>query len=81
MKNKLDLGKFRSSSIGTTVESSDSELKIEMTFSSVSWFFITFFGTTRIPQKITFTCLETKEDFEVLTDRKLIEYYLLFTKK
>lgn len=81
MKNKLDLAKFKTSSVGTTVESKDDLLDIKMQYSSISWFFITFFGTTRIPLKITFTCKKTNEVFEVLTDKKLIEYFITFSSK
>ncbi len=81
MKNKLDLSKFKTSSVGTNVESPDKELNIEMKFSSISWFFITFFGTTRTPREIKFTCLKTNEVFETLDDKELIQYYLLLTKK
>ena len=81
MKNRLDLSKFKTSSAGTTVDSPISQMKAQMSYSSLSWFFITFFGTTRIPEKIVFTCLKTNEVFEEITDKKLIEYYITFRAK
>lgn len=81
MKNKLDLKKFKASSVGTTVDSNDIDLSVNIEYSSVSWFFITFFGTTRVPKKIIFTCKKTNEIFEVLTDKNLITHYMTYTTK
>ncbi|MCT4642423.1 MAG: hypothetical protein N4A33_09015 [Bacteriovoracaceae bacterium] len=81
MNNTLDLSKFKQSSIGTHVDSPDSVLKVDMKYSGISWFFITFFGTTRIPKEVTFTCLKTGEVFEHLLDRSLIEYFITFRRK
>lgn len=81
MKNRLDISKFKTSSVGTTVDSPINEMKVEMSYSGLSWFFITFFGTTRIPEKVVFTCLKTNEVFEEISDKKLIEYYITFRTK
>ncbi len=81
MNNFLDLSKFKTSSAGTTVESDEALLDIKYTFSKVGWFFITFFGTTQTPKEISFTCKQTSEEFEVLTDKKLIVYYMLYTRR
>lgn len=81
MKNKLDLTKFKTSSIGTTVDSSDKDLSVDIEYSSVSWFFITFFGTTRVPKEINFTCIKTNERFESIKDKKLMVHYMTYTKK
>lgn len=80
-KNRINISLFKSSSAGTTVDSKDDVLDVKMEYSSVSWFFITWFGTTRIPKKITFTCLKTNEVFEVLKDKKLMEHYITFRTK
>lgn len=81
MDNYLDLSKFKSSSVGTNVESGDELVKINYEFTPIGWFFITFFGTTQTPTKITFTCLKTHEKFESLTDKSLIKYYMLLARK
>lgn len=81
MENYLDLNKFKSSSVGTNVDSDEEILKVDYVFTSVGWFFITFFGTTQTPTKITFTCKKTGEVFEELTDKELIKYYMLYTKR
>jgi hypothetical protein len=81
MKNKLDLTKFKISSIGTTVGSSDKDLLVEIQYSSISWFFITFFGTTRVPKEINFTCIKTNEKFESLTNKDLMVHYMTYTTK
>lgn len=81
MDNYLDLSKFKQSSIGTTVESELTDLKIEYKFSWIGWFFLTFFGTTQTPTSISFTCLKSGELFEHLKSKDLIKYYMLYTKK
>lgn len=81
MSNFLDLSKFKKSSIGTTVESDLESLKIDYSFTRIGWFFITFFGTTQTPTSIKFTCLKSGEVFECLTDKELIKYFMLYTRK
>ncbi len=81
MSNFLDLSRFKVSSINTNIESADEKLKIDYVYSAIGWFFISFFGTTWIPKSISFTCIETNEVFEHLTDKELIKYYMLYSKK
>ena len=81
MSYKLDISKYKKSSIGTTVDSDESQVKLDYKYSGMAWFFVTWFGTTRMPYEIKFTCLETKEEFEILTDKGLIEHYMLYRKK
>ena len=81
MSDFLDLSHFKTSSIGTTVESGDDELSVDYNFSSIGWLFITFFGTTQTPTKITFTCKKSEEVFEVLMDKEKIKYYMLYMKR
>lgn len=81
MDNYLDLSKFKTSSIGTNVDSTDDVLQIDYEFTWLGWFFITFFGTTQTPTKISFTCKKTGEVFEVLEDKKMIKYYMLLCRK
>ena len=79
MSAQLDLTKFKTSSIGTTVDSIDL-VDIDFKYTWIGWFFITFFGTTRLPRKVSFTCKQTGELFEVLENQKLIEHFMLFRR-
>lgn len=79
--NSLNLDLFKHSSIGTTVESSAEFLAVEYEYTLVGWFFITIFGTTQRPRKISFTCIKTNEVFEVITEPKLIDYFTYYSKK
>lgn len=81
MYNTLDLNLFKKSSIGTNVDGTDKEVHAVYNYTAVDQFFVWFFGTTRMPKKITFTCISTGEVFEELTDIKLIEHYMLYRKK
>lgn len=81
MDYKLDLSRFKSSSSGTNVDDHESKVDITYKYSGMAWFFVTWFGTTRLPYEIRFTCRETGEEFEVLTDKKLIENYMLYRRK
>jgi len=76
---KLDL--FKTSSAGTNVEAGENELVVGYKYSGIAWFFVTWFGTTRLPYEIKFTCLKTNEVFEILTDKGLIEHYMLYRRK
>lgn len=80
MGNFLDLSKFKASSVGTTVDSPPDKLKIDFDYSTTGWFFITIMGTTWHPKKVTFTCLQSGEVFETLTDSHLIQYYMTYRK-
>lgn len=80
-ENGLDLSLFQMSSAGTHVDCSEESLNVEMRYSAISWFFVWFFGTTRMPEEIKFICLETGEVFERLTDKSLIQHYMLYCKK
>lgn len=79
--NRLDMNLFKVSSVGTHVDELEDKLKVSYEYSSVAHFFVWFFGTTRMPNRISFTCLRTNEVFEVLTDKKLIEHYMLYCRK
>jgi hypothetical protein len=81
MDNYLDLSKFKTSSIGTNVESHVDALQINFEFTWIGWMFITLIGTTQTPTKITFICKKTEEVFEVLEDKKMIKYYMLLCRK
>lgn len=81
MSYELNLNLYKKSSVGTDVDREEAELDIEYKYSSLAWFFVTWFGTTRMPYEIRFTCKKTDETFEILTDKKLIEHYMLFRKK
>lgn len=72
---------FKKSSIGTTVDSDEKDLRVEYKYSSLSWFFITFFGTTRMPYQIDFFCKNTEELFESITDKERISHYMTFRRK
>lgn len=80
-ENILNIELFKTSSIGTHVDSFDDKLKVDLQYTSIAWFFVWFFGTTRMPIKITFTCLKTGEVFETVTDKKLIEHYMFYCRK
>ena len=77
----LNLSKFKTSSIGTDVNSGEDRLEIGYKYSSIAWFFVTWFGTTRMPYEISFTCKKSGEIFEVIKDKKLIEHYMLYRRK
>lgn len=79
-ENRIDLSKFKVSSVGTNVDSPDSELEVELKYSGIAWFFVTWFGTTRMPYEIIFKCKKSQEVFETLTDEKLIEHYMTFRR-
>lgn len=81
MEYVLDKSLFKQSSIGTHVDDDESHVSINYKYSPVAWFFVTWFGTTRLPYEISFTCKQTGEVFEVLTDKKLIEHYMLYRRK
>lgn len=81
MEYKLDLLRFKTSSIGTTVDCDESDLSVSYKYSGVAWFFVTWFGTTRLPYEIRFTCKKAGEEFEVITDKTLIEHYMLYRRK
>lgn len=72
---------FKKSSAGTHVDAGEAELIVDYKYSGVAWFFVTWFGTTRMPYEIKFKCRKTNEEFEVLTDKNLIEHYMLYRKK
>lgn len=79
--NTLDLTRYKTSSIGTDVDATDDQLKVEYKYTAIGYFFVWFFGTTRMPIEINFTCLQTGEVFEKLTDKTLIEHYMLYRRK
>ena len=81
MEYSIDHSLFKKSSVGTTVDSADSELTIDLKYSGMAWFFVTWFGTTRLPFEIRFTCRKTGEEFETLRDKKLIEHFMLYRRK
>lgn len=81
MEYKINQSLFKKSSLGTHVDSGDEFLEIELKYSGMAWFFVTWFGTTRLPYEINFTCKKSGEVFEVLKDKKLIEHYMLYRKK
>ncbi len=81
MINKVDIERFKKSSIGTHVDSDEDELKVDFKYSGVSWFFITFFGTTRMPYQIDFYCKKTEELFESITDQERIQHYMTLRRK
>ena len=81
MDYKLNLELFKAASSGVTVDSPDDLVKVDYDYSLIAWFFVTWFGTTRLPKKIAFTCIKTKEVFEELTSKDLIEHYMLYRKK
>lgn len=80
-ENVLDLSLFKTSSVGTTVDSYEDEVQIDYDFSWISWLFITCLGTTRLPRAIKFTCKKTGEVFEVVTDEKRIKHFMRFRRK
>ena len=77
----LDLSLYKKSSVGTHVDSDEAELQVDYKYSGMAWFFVTFFGTTQMPYEITFTCKKSGEVFEKLSDKKLIQHYMLYRKK
>lgn len=81
MENRVDTALFKASSIGTNVDSLEDALKVDFHYSKTAWVFITFFGTTRMPYQIDFTCKKTGELFEVVTDVDRIEHYMRFRRR
>lgn len=81
LSNQLNSNLFKSSSVGTTVDSSEEILKVDYEYTFIGWFFITFFGTTRMPRKIKFICKKSGEVFDEVTDQERIEHYMLFRRK
>ena len=81
MNSHLNRTLFEESSVGTHVDSDETELTVNYRYSGVAWFFVTWFGTTRLPFEINFICKKSNEEFEKLTDKKLIEHYMLYRKK
>jgi len=81
MDYSLNLTLFKESSTGLNVDSTEDLVHVTYQYTPIALFFVTWFGTTRMPKKITFTCIETDEVFEVLTDKKLIEHYMLYRRK
>lgn len=79
--NTLDMSLFKVSSMGTNVDDLEDKLKVDFEYTSLAHFFVWFFGTTRMPVKICFTCIASGEIFETLTDKKLIEHYMLYCRK
>tara|TARA_B100001971_G_scaffold84647_1_gene78230 strand:- start:342962 stop:343213 length:252 start_codon:yes stop_codon:yes gene_type:complete len=80
VNNHLDLSLFKTSSVGTTVDSPESDLDVNMEYSGVGWFFITIMGTSQNPIRIEFKCLKTGEIFETLTDKELIKHYMTYRR-
>lgn len=80
MENKIDIEKFKKSSIGTHVDCPEEALDVDLKYSRTSWFFISVLGTTRMPYQIDFTCKKTGERFESITDKNLIEHYMHYRK-
>ncbi|MCO4755797.1 MAG: hypothetical protein KC478_15050 [Bacteriovoracaceae bacterium] len=81
MSNNVDIDKFKKSSAGTHVDSDEDSLKVDFKYSSVSWFFITFFGTTRMPYRIDFYCKKSDELFESVEDQERIQHYMRLRRK
>jgi hypothetical protein len=81
LDNYLDLSKYQKSSLGVTVDHSEEFLKVDYKYTLTGWFFLTWFGTTRMPTEVKFTCKQSGEVFEVLHDKKLIEHYMLYRRK
>lgn len=77
----LNLSLYKSSPNGHNVDSPDHLVRVDYTYSAVAWFFVTWFGTTRLPKRIIFTEVESGEVFEDITDPKLIEHYMLYRRK
>lgn len=76
--NFLDLSKFKACSCGTHVDSEECHVKDEYTW--IGWFFWSM-GTTAIPKRTTFHCTKCDIQFEDITDRELIKYYMLYRRK
>ncbi|MBJ00032.1 MAG: hypothetical protein CME67_02275 [Halobacteriovoraceae bacterium] len=81
MSNYVDINLFKQSSAGTNVDSSESDLRVEFKYTAVSWFFITFFGTTRLPYQINFYCKKSGELFDSVKDKERISHYMTFRRK
>ena len=81
MDYSLNLNLFKESASGVNVDSSEDLVKIDYDYTATAWFFVTWFGTTRMPRKITFSCIKTNEVFEQITDKKLIEHFMLYRRK
>lgn len=79
--NQINLYLFKSSSCGTTVGCAEDKLKVKYYYTPISWLFIVFMGTTRMPYRIDFTCLKSGEVFESLQDKQRISHYMLYRPK
>ena len=79
-ENTLNLSLYKTSSAGTNVDDNEDKLKVNFEYILTDYFFV-FFGTTRMPKSIRFTCIVTNEVFEVLTDYDLIKHYMLYRRK
>lgn len=77
----LNLSLYKVSSNGLNVDSPEDLVEVDYTYTAVAWFFVTWFGTTRLPKRIVFKVKETGEIFEDITDKKLIEHYMLYRRK
>lgn len=81
MENDLQADRFNKSSVGTTIASDETQVEIIEKYSWIGWFMITWFGTTQNPYYIGFKCKKTGELFEEMTNKKDIEYFMLYRKK
>lgn len=81
MSYELDITRFNKSSVGTDVNATEEDLQVDYKYSFIAWFFVTWFGTTRMPYEISFTCKKTNEVFDTITDKELIEHYMLYRRK
>ena len=81
MEYSLNIDNYKKSSSGTTIESDETLLRVDLKYTKTAWFFITFFGTTQTPYYVGFHCLKSGELFEELTDKKAIQKYMLYRKK
>lgn len=81
---RLDLTKYKQSSLGTTVDDTDEKLEIRRSYSFWDQTLLWTIGITRYPQKIEFICIESGEVFETLTkenDFKRMEHYMLYHRR
>lgn len=75
------INKYNKSSIGTHIFSAESELEVKETYTSISWFFLYFFGTSQNPIKVVFKCLKSQEYFCEMTNRSDIKNFMLYRPK
>lgn len=78
--NRVDISRFKTSSAGTHVDCLEDELEVVCKYSTTSWIFITFFGTTRMPYRIDFICKKTGEVFESARDKELIRHFMTYRR-